>query len=165
MRSKRLLTSPQFPIPLHTPKQSCQHKAYYLTCDQYDTMRWRSGDRCEICRVRAEEVQKRPLYIDHDGRLGNGQDHVRGLVCARCNHRLSLCDSGRVLPDEAQQRYLDDAWFWAWLPPQRLQLPYLPPANGRRNGLAWVLVPCDLRNQLAQENFRARKVRLRARAA
>lgn len=164
-RSRGCPELPQLPIPLHAPKRSCSHKAYYLTCAQYDAMRWRAGDRCEICGVRAEDVQKPPLHIDHDGRLGNGLDHVRGLLCARCNHHLSLCDNGNKLPNEAQQQYLDDAWFWAWMPPHRLELPYFPPPNNRRNCLAWVLVPGDLRDQLAQENLQARKERLRARAA
>lgn len=151
----------QFLLPWHAPKEQCTHKKYYVTCVGYDAMRWRAGDRCEICGVRAEQVQKRPLYIDHDGRLENGFDHVRGLLCARCNTRLRWSDNGYKRPNRWEQHYLDFAWFWTWLPPERLELPFLPPPTDDLNSFAHRRLPKSLRQELAEDNFRLRAQRLR----
>lgn len=115
------------PIPLHVHRKNCHHRALYgLSCAQYDGLRWRSGDRCEICGVRAEEVYRGLLYIDHDNRLGNGWNHVRGLVCSKCNSALRYVDNGFRKPTPAQQRYLDNSWFWTGLPPHLIDQPWLP---------------------------------------
>lgn len=122
---------------MHVHRKNCQHRVYRLTCESYDALCWRSGGRCEICRVRAEDVQKRPLYIDHDGRIGDGFDHVRGLVCAKCNTGMRYVDNGHKRPTSAQQRYLDESWFWTALPPERQGKPWLPEPTSNRN--AWVM--------------------------
>ncbi|MGH3965946.1 MAG: endonuclease domain-containing protein [Pseudonocardiaceae bacterium] len=150
----------QPPIPLHETKEQCTHRGYYLTCDQFDMMKWRAGGRCEICRVRAKDVQKRPLYIDHDRRLGNGFDHVRGLLCARCNAHLRWCDNGYKLPNPHQQYYLDMAWFWELLPPERVELPFLPPPTTDTNSSAWYRLPRAEKRRLGEENLRLRQQRL-----
>lgn len=162
MRTRSRQPAPnQLPLPWHQPKKQCTHRGYYLTCAQFDAMRWRADDRCEICGVRAEQVQKRPLYIDHDGRLGNGFDHVRGLLCARCNTRLRWCDNGYKQPNRWEQHYLDFAWFWTWLPPERIELPFLPPPTDNLNSNDWYYLSREIRWELGQENLRLRKDRLR----
>jgi len=114
------------PIPLHQHRKTCHHRTYNLSCVQYDELQWRAGWRCQVCGVRAEDVQKRPLYIDHDNRLGNGWNHVRGLVCSKCNSGLRYVDNGYRRPSPQQQRYLDNAWFWQGLRPNLIEQPWLP---------------------------------------
>jgi hypothetical protein len=74
--------------------------------------------------VRPEEVQKRGLYIDHDGRLGNGWTHVRGLICGRCNSNLRFVDNGYKDPTPEQLRYLEASWFLTHLPDH--EHPWIP---------------------------------------
>jgi hypothetical protein len=115
------------PIPLHTPKKVCHHWAVYrLRCEEYDGLLWRAQDHCEICRRPAGELYNGKLHIDHDSRLGTAWDHVRGLLCAKCNSNLRYVDNGFREPTPEQRRYLDDAWFWTHLPPHRLEEPWLP---------------------------------------
>lgn len=113
-------------LPLHVSGCNSHTSPYRLTCEDYDALLWRSGNRCEICRARPEDVQRRRLYIDHDNRLGTGWNHVRGLVCTKCNSALRYVDNGFRKPTPEQQRYLDNAWFWTHLPPNELELPWLP---------------------------------------
>lgn len=164
-RSRRLASVDQLALPWHQPKKGCTHRCYYLTCAQFDAMRWRAGDRCEICRVRAEQVQKRPLYVDHDGRLGNGFDHVRGLVCARCNAQLRFVDNGYRRPTPEQLRYLDMSWFYELLPPERQGLPWLPPPTDNPHSLDWYFLPRKVKERLGEEARDDRLARMRNRAA
>ena len=97
-----------------------------VTCDLFEAMRWRAGDRCEICRVRAEDVQKRRLHVDHDHRLGTGWDHVRGLLCSRCNNHMKYVDNGYWKPSPEHLRYVANAWFWVLLPAEQIDQPYFP---------------------------------------
>lgn len=114
------------PIPLHVHRKTCHHRMYRLSCTAFDALRRRAGDRCEICRVRAEDVQKRALYIDHDNRLGDGWNHVRGLLCSKCNSAMRYVDNGYRKPSPAQQSYLDKSWFWTGLAESRRDRPWLP---------------------------------------
>lgn len=129
-------------LPLHAHRPTCTHWCKYgLPCREYDRLLWRSGNRCEVCRVRAEDVQKRPLYIDHDGRLGTGWNHVRGLVCSKCNVLMSYVDCGYRRPTPEQQNYLDSAWFWTGLPSWQLEHPWLPEPATKRQKLWWAHNP------------------------
>lgn len=118
----------QLPLAWHPPKKICHHWTMYrITCDQYDAMHWRAQGRCEICRCRPEDVQKTPLGVDHDHRLGNTFDHVRGLLCAKCNRAMCYVDNGYRQPTPEQQRYIDQAWYHVWLPPELRDEFYSPP--------------------------------------
>lgn len=129
------------PLPLHEPKPKfrCHHYAVYgMACDEYDDLLWRAGDSCEICRKPAAELYKGRLCIDHDGRLGNGWNHVRGLLCPRCNSNLRYVDNGYRPPTPEQRRYLDEAWFLTGLPATHLELPWLPDPSPKSNrALSW----------------------------
>lgn len=117
------------PLPLHEPKPKfrCHHYAVYgMSCDDYDGLLWRSSNRCDICRRHKTELYKQRLCIDHDSRLGNGWNHVRGLLCPKCNNSMRYVDNGYRQPTTAQQHYIDTAWFWTGLPPDHLELPWLP---------------------------------------
>lgn len=120
-------------LPLHEHRKNCHHRIYGLSCAAFDSLRWRANDRCEVCGVRAEDVQKHPLYIDHDNRLGNGWNHVRGLVCSKCNSALRYIDNGYRKPTPEQQHYLDRSWFWSGIPEQRRGTPWLPETCKNRN--------------------------------
>ena|SRR5690625_358126 len=69
--------------PRHSSKW-CHHKNYGLSCGEYDALYERADGGCEICRV----VTK--LVIDHCHESGM----VRGLLCFRCNWRMSRVDGG-----------------------------------------------------------------------
>lgn len=56
-----------------------------MSCEEFDQLRQRAHDRCEICAVPANETP-RGLFIDHD--LDKGKWAVRGLLCNACNTSL-----------------------------------------------------------------------------
>lgn len=90
-------------------------------------MHWRAAGRCEICGVSESEVYKGRLLIDHDHRLGNGNDHIRGLICQKCNAAMKYVDIGFRKPTRAQLMYIYNAWFWQWIPDAHRDEPYIPP--------------------------------------
>lgn len=55
---------------------------YGLTLDQYDAMLKEQNDSCAICGRPPAAVG--PLVVDHD----HQSDHVRGLLCQRCNRGI-----------------------------------------------------------------------------
>ncbi|MFE9850269.1 endonuclease domain-containing protein [Streptomyces sp. NPDC005576] len=67
---------------------------YDLTCDQYDDMRRRAQERCEICRTPEAETTRGMLVVDHFH--GGGAWFVRGLLCDRCNSVMSRHDRAVV---------------------------------------------------------------------
>lgn len=84
--------------------ETCNHRHYLLTCKQYEYLLRRSGGRCEICHLPAEENTSGRLYIDHDP--ARGRWAVRGLLCRTCNatERFSHVVDAR--------RYHESAWYW-----------------------------------------------------
>lgn len=56
---------------------------YRMTADQHAAMVERQGGKCAICK----EPMNRPC-VDHDHATGK----VRGLLCHRCNIRLSAVE-------------------------------------------------------------------------
>ena len=100
---------------------------YRLTCYGFDLMRWRSAGRCEICGVDETELHRNQLVIDHDHRLGNGSDHIRGMICHKCNAAMKYVDTGFRMPTRDQLLYIYNAWFWTWIPDERRDEPYIPP--------------------------------------
>ncbi|RZT87547.1 recombination endonuclease VII [Pseudonocardia sediminis] len=87
------------------------HEAYGLDCDDFERLRARAGDACEICRTPAVEDPRWPcLHIDHD------KHGVRGLLDSDCNTRLGRCEAtGRrhekFVLDDRQRAYLANP-FW-----------------------------------------------------
>lgn len=87
---------------------TCQHGYYRLTCADYDKLWKRARGRCQLCNVRAEDVAKGRLEIDHAPQYGLFA--VRGLLCSKCNTYMHSVDSGQKT-DERARRYQANAWF------------------------------------------------------
>ncbi|MEU8334842.1 endonuclease domain-containing protein [Micromonospora tulbaghiae] len=84
------------------------HKRYLLLCQQYDELLARSGNRCEVCRARAEREPWGKLAIDHDHKFGLWA--VRGLLCHNCNRTI---DRMHADGHPGAGAYLRNAWFLA----------------------------------------------------
>lgn len=83
---------------------SCQHKAYRMTCAEYDALLIEADGKCQHCGKRSDA-----LVIDHDHRFDFTA--VRGLVCPSCNTKLTKVDEGKVRDIEPRTaRYLANAW-------------------------------------------------------
>lgn len=95
---------------------TCHHTLYLLTCDAFEELRAWAEYRCQICGLPEDETKVGYLGIDHDARRGNGRDHVRGLLCSKCNTGLRYVDDGTREPTPEQARYLANAWFWTHHP-------------------------------------------------
>ena len=83
---------------------SCQHEAYRLTCDDYDSLLAEADGKCQRCgKVRAN------LEIDHDHRFG--YEAVRGLLCGTCNKAMIKADAGKLAKlDDETVAYLRRSW-------------------------------------------------------
>jgi hypothetical protein len=69
----------------------CHHfDLHGLTCDEYDDMRKRADDRCEICRTPEAETGGKRLVIGHF--QARRMWIVRGLLCDGCNSLMSKFD-------------------------------------------------------------------------
>lgn len=91
---------------VHLGHDRCKtHQTYALTCDQYDELRARCGDSCEICGRPAAQSGWGKLAIDHYATVG--QWAVRGLLCTDCNLNMRRMPAG----DERLQHYIDSAWY------------------------------------------------------
>lgn len=79
----------------HHPRGAiCHHYSRFkLTCDEYDRLRARAQDRCEICRTSEVETIHQRLVIDHFS--GKPACYVRGLVCDTCNQVMACHDGNR----------------------------------------------------------------------
>lgn len=114
-------------LSLWHPK-TCTHRVYGMTCEQFEDLRRRAGDLCEMCGV-----DYHPLVIDHDHTvntgfppevlLTTGRDGVRGLICPKCNSHMRFIDNGERPMDERTQRYLDRAWHLTNVPKYVLPTP------------------------------------------
>ncbi len=68
-------------------------KKYNLTIDQYRQRLEEQQFKCKICRIPAiysrlpGPVEKYGLVVDHC----HATQHVRGLICNRCNTVIGLC--------------------------------------------------------------------------
>lgn len=113
-----------------SPHARCRHKAYSLTCQQYDELLAREAGACWTCGRSGKR-----LVIDHDHR--HGMWAVRGVICQGCNSQLR---PDRQDPAWAAE-YLADPWFKREL--ERLSLSSdapREPALGRArsfDGKAW----------------------------
>lgn len=103
--------------------ETCAHRRYVLTCEQYDELLVRSGNQCEICRAHAATQQWGKLCVDHDHQYGLWA--VRGMLCHGCNRFLDQLP--RTHPAVAD--YLRNAWHLSkgW----RLDVPQEPSLGAR----------------------------------
>ena len=99
----------------HESGISCKtHKAYSLSCDDFEALWKRSGGACEGCGYEPTSAQ-RGLIIDHDHRYGDAA--VRGLLCRWCNTILGQLENPDVHPAFGSgpggwfHSYLRRAWF------------------------------------------------------
>lgn len=121
--------------------RTCQHAIYRITCEQYERMLARADGHCEICGIAVEDTPDNRLGIDHDHTAGDGWDHVRGMLCTKCNCNLKYPERGEREYTPAEAAYMARAWHVVEPPPA----PPAPdtPANltikstrARRVGLA-----------------------------
>lgn len=93
------------------------HTDHKLTCEEYDALRARAGDRCEICGYGPSPL----LHIEHDRRI-EGIHAVRGLTCAKCNALMRYVDEG-TKESPLAETYEQNAWY-------RSQTYFVTPLNG-----------------------------------
>ncbi|KAB7850161.1 endonuclease domain-containing protein [Streptomyces mobaraensis] len=76
----------------HAPEgKKCHHlHEYGLDCWEYEELRTRANECCEICGVGEGAVYKQLLHIDHCHETGR----PRGLLCPKCN-AVMACYDGR----------------------------------------------------------------------
>lgn len=89
-------------LPAH---ETCQHKNFRLTCQQYESLLAECRNECQACLIAAAETSLGKLVMDHDYRYGPWA--LRGLICSQCN---SLFGDGLEGPYWALP-YLTDPWF------------------------------------------------------
>jgi len=89
-------------LPAH---ETCHHKGYRMTCEQYEALIAESEGECMACAKPAAKNALGKLVLDHD--YAHGPWAVRGLICSGCN---SIFLRGEVGPYWAQP-YLTDPWF------------------------------------------------------
>jgi hypothetical protein len=96
---------------------TCHHRAYRITCEQYDRMLDRADGHCEICGLAVEDTPDGRLGIDHDHRAGDGFNHVRGMLCTKCNCNLKYPERGDRPYTDAEAAYMARAWCVLEPPP------------------------------------------------
>lgn len=107
---------------------SCTHRTYGLTCEQWEGLRIRAKDMCEMCGSTYR------IGVDHDHKLFTGFPAemninttgwiaVRGLLCPKCNSHMRFVDSGERPVDERTARYLANAWHLTNLPAETFPTP------------------------------------------
>jgi hypothetical protein len=84
---------------------SCRHREYFMTCEQFDELLNRSGGCCELCGRPGVETSHGQLYIDHD--KWRGMWAARGLLCGRCNSMLQH----ETDFTKGVEAYLQNSWF------------------------------------------------------
>jgi hypothetical protein len=71
-------------------------KLYRVTQECYDAQLARQDGRCAICRCLPEDVQTRPLFVDHDHtccpKTPTCGGCNRGLLCGPCNVAMAAYD-------------------------------------------------------------------------
>ncbi|MGW7001353.1 endonuclease domain-containing protein [Streptomyces sp. NPDC054933] len=92
------------PKHLPPPNSPCSHKAYQLSCDDYDRLVDHASGVCQICGAAPDQDVRGFLVVDHDAKVG--QWAVRGLLCSDCNTALPAGSE----PSWARA-YLADPWW------------------------------------------------------
>jgi hypothetical protein len=109
---------------------SCTHRVYGMTCEQWEGLRRRAGDLCEMCG----KGDYHPLGVDHDHSLFTGFPAemgirttgwvaVRGVICPKCNAHMRMIDAGMRPVDERTARYLANAWHLTNVPAETFPTP------------------------------------------
>lgn len=121
-------------VSLWHPK-NCQHAFYGMTCQQYEHLRKRANDLCELCGT-----SWHPLAIDHDHRrnrlpegiweYARGHCVVRGLLCPKCNTHMGYVDRDQKPHDERTRHYVANAWHLQNLAPEVFPTPDPEPPLG-----------------------------------
>lgn len=94
------------------------HEFYGLDCTQFEALRERAADACELCRTPGGTTHRTRLRIDHSGASGRGVPldiaKVRGLLCEADNTRMGKAESRRTSTNytEAQIAYVANS-FWS----------------------------------------------------
>lgn len=108
----------------------CHHWSYHrLTCDQYDELRARAADRCEICATPEAETGGKRLVVDH---FQHGSvRYVRGMLCDKCNALMSCVDGIKEWGENRRwepkaREYVANSWQQP-TPEQLAMLAALPP--------------------------------------
>lgn len=84
---------------------TCLHRRFNLTCEQYETLLAESNYCCRRCGQASSR-----LHVDHDHDLGMWA--VRGIVCPWCNNHLGRVDNGLTPCDAVSRTYLDNPPTW-----------------------------------------------------
>ncbi|HEY9475199.1 MAG TPA: endonuclease domain-containing protein [Mycobacteriales bacterium] len=90
------------------PHQRCQHKAYRMTCVEFDALWERSGGACEICRVPFDGIAGNRVNIDHKPPR---YEDVRGLLCVTCNTWVVAAHERGKRMDDRAAAYLANSWY------------------------------------------------------
>jgi hypothetical protein len=103
----------------------CTHWTNHrITCDEYDDMRARAAQRCEICRKPEGEAYFDRLVVDHLD--GSGIHIVRGMLCQYCNNTVMGCMDGTRSWGSQSWRLRDRALVYvanSWDLPSAAQWP------------------------------------------
>jgi len=59
-------------------------RSHGLPTGWYDEQNTKQSGLCAICKTPQRHANYRGLCVDHDHKTG----HIRGLLCADCNHAL-----------------------------------------------------------------------------
>lgn len=90
------------PTPGH---ETCHHRLYALTCNQFEALLARAAGRCELCCKPAAAEYNGKLVIDHESRIG--WEAVRGMLCQKCNAHMRHVDQAERPMDRQVFTYLD----------------------------------------------------------
>lgn len=103
-------TAVEVPAMYHRRGIACQHRTYYLTCEDFDALWVRAGGCCQICKTPELETKRGLLCIDHMSEYGYGC--VRGLLCDKCNSLMRRVDEGRIrFRPGSVMDYQRNSWF------------------------------------------------------
>lgn len=86
-------------------RQTCGHKIYHLTCEEFGAIERDAQEGCAICGG----VAAAGLELDHDHAVGARA--IRGMVCPPCNGLLRSVDAGRADPGQRVAAYLAAPWY------------------------------------------------------
>lgn len=59
---------------------------YSLSMEEFQKLSESQGNKCLICKVSAEHLSLKKLYVDHDHKTGE----IRGLLCRSCNIGIGM---------------------------------------------------------------------------
>lgn len=118
-----------------------RHQRYDIGCDDFERLRVRAGDRCEMtdCRIAGPDTKSGQLFIDHEGPIWGPGARVRGLPCCGCNNGLGRVEArpgwhGHRPATDAEAAYLARPF---WREPKSVQVQQ--EKDGMRLHRAWLV--------------------------